>query len=146
MRTRSLIQVALAVLVIAGSVAGARAQQGDVPKALVPLQGKWVVGAINGQELPTEMGEMALVITGNRYQQLIGGEVTEEGTLTVDDTKAPKWIDLAIVTGDDAGKKQPGVFEIAGDAIQVGLAIAGNPTRPASFDAAELYVTAKRIK
>lgn len=143
---RSLIRVALAVLVIAGSAGLVRAQQAEVPKGLAPLQGKWVVNAINGQEIPSEMGEMALVITGNRYQQLIGGEVTEEGTLTVDDTKAPKWIDLAIASGDDAGKKQPGLFEIAGDAILVGLAMAGNPTRPASFDAAELYVTARRVK
>ncbi|MCC7186691.1 MAG: TIGR03067 domain-containing protein [Acidobacteria bacterium] len=143
---RSLIRVTLVALVVAGSAVWVGAQQAEVPKALVPLQGKWVVDSFNGQAMPPEMGEMALVITGNRYQQLIGGEVTEDGTITVDDTKSPKWIDLNILSGDDSGKKQPGLFEIAGDAIQIGLAMAGNPTRPASFDAAELYVTAKRAK
>lgn len=120
--------------------------QGDPQKDLERFQGKWMVTSFNGEAVPPEVGEFSLVITGNKYQQITGGEVSEEGTITVDVSKTPMWIDLTILTGNDAGAKQPGLVTITGDTMAVGLAAPGGTTRPASMDAAELYVTAKRVK
>lgn len=127
-------------------VAVPAARQADIPKGLQPLQGKWIVNSFNGQPIPAEAGEFALVITGTRYQSINAGVVAEEGVLTVDATKTPVWIDLAIKTGDDAGKNQLGIVNVKGDAFEMGLAIPGNTTRPASMDAAELYLTATKAK
>lgn len=145
MRIRLIVPV-LTVLALV-SVVGAQTQTpADVPKELQPLQGKWLLTSFNGEAIPPEAGEMALVITGNRYQQLENDSIAEEGTFTVDASKTPMWITLSIRTGGDAGATQPGLIIVNGDTFQLGLAMAGNQTRPANMDAAELYVTAKRVK
>lgn len=122
------------------------AQQADVPKALAPLQGKWLVTSFNGQPIPAEAGEFALVITGSRYQSINAGDIAEEGVLTIDASKTPMWIDLAIRTGDDAGKNQLGLVNVKGDGFEMGLTIPGQTTRPATMDAAELYIVAAKAK
>ncbi len=145
MRIRLIVPVLAALAFV--SVLNAQTQTpAEVPKELQPLQGKWLIASFNGEAMPPEAGEMALVIAGNKYQQLDNGSLTEEGTLTVDASKTPMWITLSIRTGNDAGATQPGLIIVNGDKFQLGLAMAGNPTRPANMDAADIYVTATRVK
>src|SRR5262245_20921054 len=72
-----------------------------VYKALAPLQGTWVLTSPSGQPLGGEGGELTFAITGDTYAQAIGGAVNERGTIKVDGTKKPMWIDLAIKDGAD---------------------------------------------
>lgn len=143
-QTHRVLLASLLVLSVASVLAAAA--QGDPKKDLERFQGKWMVTTFNGEAVPPGIGEFSLVITGDKYQQIIGGDVSEEGTITVDVSKAPMWIDLTILTGNDAGAKQPGLVTITGDAMVLGLAAPGGTVRPASMDAAELYVTATRVK
>jgi uncharacterized protein (TIGR03067 family) len=103
-----------------------------VPPALVPLQGTWIVSTINGQALG---GEMALVIQGDRYHQIIDGSVDERGGVTIDPKAKPMTIDLAIEEGLDAGKKQMGIVEVTGDTMKLTLNLPGGTSRPSSFGA-----------
>lgn len=137
--------ILVAVLVLTGAQLALGAQ-GDPKKDLERFQGRWVATSFNGEPVPAEAGEMALLVTGDKYQQLISGNVTEEGTVKVDITKTPMWFDLSILTGDDAGKPQPGIAILAGDTLTLGLAVAGNSKRPANMDQAELYITFKKAK
>jgi uncharacterized protein (TIGR03067 family) len=137
----------IATLVMMGALAvGAAAQQQDaVPKDLAPLQGTWVVTQVNGESLP---GEMALVISGSKYSETVGGTVDETGTIKVDASKTPMTIDLIIAEGNDAGKTQLGIVEVKDDVMRCLLNAPGAGTRPTSLDKGdgELFVVAKKKK
>jgi uncharacterized protein (TIGR03067 family) len=97
--------------------------------ALDSLQGHWRITTMNGTAIPSTAGEFALVIEGARYRQVIKGEVTEEGTLTLDGLTTPMKIDLNITSGVDAGAGQLGVFRVEGDTLSLSLNVAGNRER-----------------
>lgn len=102
-----------------------------VPAALKPLQGAWLLTAPDGQ--PLAPGGLTFTITGNTYAQSVGGAVNERGTLKIDATKKPMWIDLAITEGADAGKSQVGLMEVTGTAMKGVFSPAGSTTRPTSL-------------
>ena len=102
-----------------------------VPAALKPLQGTWVLTTPDGQ--PLAPGDLTITFTGNTYAQSVGGAVNERGTIKIDATKKPMWIDLTIKEGADAGKTQVGLIEITGATMKGAFGMAGSPTRPASF-------------
>jgi uncharacterized protein (TIGR03067 family) len=102
-----------------------------VPAALKPLQGTWVLTTPDGQ--PMAPGDLTITFTGNTYAQSVGGAVNERGTIKIDATKKPMWIDLAITEGADAGKSQVGLIEITGGAMKGVFGMAGSPTRPTSL-------------
>jgi uncharacterized protein (TIGR03067 family) len=106
-------------------------QEPAVPKELVPVQGNWVVTLFNGEAPPVEI---ALVIKGNKYDNLVNGQSVETGTLKFDPSKTPAWFDLVIETGDDAGKLQLGVIQVSGDSAILKLTVPGTTARPASLD------------
>lgn len=145
MQTRFSVRFVMVALLLTAGVQFSVGAQGDPKKDLERFQGKWVVTSFNGDAPPAE-AEIALVVTGDKYQQLVAGEVAEEGTVKVDVTKKPMWFDLAILTGNDAGKPQPGIAVLEGDTLTLGLAAAGNTTRPATMDQAELYILLKKAK
>lgn len=103
-----------------------------VPAALKPLQGTWVLTTPDGQPL-AQSGELTIAITGDKYVQAVGGTVNERGTMKVDATKKPMWIDLTITEGADAGKNQVGLIEVTGATMKGVLAFVGNTKRPASL-------------
>ena len=143
MQTRFSVRLMVAaVWVLTGAYV--LAAQGDPKKDLERFQGRWIATSFNGEPVPAD--EIGLVVTGDKYQQVVAGEITEEGTVKVDVTKTPMWFDLSILTGDDAGKPQPGVAILDGDNLTLGLAVAGNTKRPANMDQAELYITFKKAK
>lgn len=137
---------ALAVLLAAStSFAQTPAAQADqtkpaaaavaVPAALKPLQGTWILTTPDGQPI-ADSGELAITITGDKYAQSVAGAVNERGTITLDATKKPMWIDLTITDGADAGKLQVGLIEVTGGVMKGVLGVAGSTTRPTSLTSA----------
>jgi uncharacterized protein (TIGR03067 family) len=103
-----------------------------VPAALKPLQGTWVLTTPDGQPL-MDSGELTIAITGDKYAQAVAGAVNERGTIKLDTTKTPTWIDLSITEGDDAGKTQVGLIEVSGGVMKGVFGMAGSTTRPTSL-------------
>ena len=125
--------VLLAAIALAAGIGGqAGKPQGKTPTAAV--QGTWIISTINGQPGPDGM---SLTFTGDKYEQALGGQVNERGTIKVDASKKPMTIDLAIGDGQDAGKAQLGIFEVAGDTMKLHLAAPAATQRPTDFTAKE---------
>lgn len=122
-----------------------QAAQDDVKKELDKLQGNWAVTTFNGQSIPSEAGAY-LVFNGDKYEQWTGDSVDERGSVKIDPKTKPVSIDLVIAEGSDAGKTQPGVYELSGDTLSIGLATPGNTTRPSAISQAELQVVLKKVK
>ena len=135
--------IAVAVLLAASSLS-AQAPAGQarqtkppttaaaVPAALKLLQGTWVLTTPEGQPL-SQSGDLTIAITGDKYVQAVAGTVNERGTIKLDATKKPTWIDLAITEGADAGKAQVGLIEVTGGVMKGVLSFAGNTKRPTSL-------------
>lgn len=131
---------ALSLLLVTGQAA-----QDDVKKELDKIQGNWAVTTFNGQTVPSE-AQAFLVFKADKYEQWNQGAVNERGSIKIDPKTKPMSIDLVITEGDDAGKNQPGVYEISDDTLTLGLAMAGNTTRPTAIANAELQVILKKVK
>ena len=120
--------------------------QDDTKKELEKLQGNWVITTFNGQDVPAE-AQFYLAFNGDKYEQWNSGSVDERGTIKIDPKTKPMSIDLIITEGGDAGKTQPGVYElIDATTLSIGLAVPGNTTRPSSIANAELQVLLKKTK
>ena len=102
-----------------------------VPAALKPLQGTWLLTTTDGQ--PLAEGGLTIEITGDKYAQAVAGAVNERGTIKLDTTKKPTWIDLTITEGSDAGKLQVGLIEVTAGVMKGSLAVAGSTTRPTTL-------------
>ncbi len=114
--------------------------QDDTKKELEKLQGKWAIVTFNGQDVPSD-AQAFLVFTGDKYEQWNAGSVDERGTIKIDPKTKPMSIDLIITEGSDAGKTQPGVYELTDSTTwAIGLAVPGNTTRPSAIANAELQV------
>ena len=114
-----------------------------VPAALKPLQGTWVLTTPDGQPLAPN-GDLTITVTGDQYAQAIAGEVNERGTLKIDATKKPTWIDLNITEGSDAGKLQVGLIEVTGNVMKGVLGAPGDTTRPTSVTEGPIVFIAKK--
>ena len=100
----------------------------------------------NGQDLPSE-AQLFLVFNGDKYEQWNNGSVDERGTIKIDPRTKPMSIDLIITEGNDAGKTQPGVYELTDStSLSIGLAVPGNTTRPSAIANAELQVLLVKAK
>jgi uncharacterized protein (TIGR03067 family) len=122
-----------------------QAPQDDVKKEFDKLQGNWAVTSMNGQDLPAE-AEVYLTFKDDKYEQWVSGSVQERGSIKIDNKTKPISIDLVITEGNDAGKTQPGVYELNGDTLSIGLAIAGNTARPSTVAQGELQAVLKKVK
>jgi uncharacterized protein (TIGR03067 family) len=123
-----------------------RTAQDDTKKELEKLQGNWAVVAFNGQDVPSE-AQFFLAFNGDKYEQWNNGSVEERGTIKIDPKTKPMSIDLIITEGNDAGKTQPGVYELTDSTtLSIGLAVPGNTTRPSAIANAELQVVLKKAK
>ena len=124
----------------------APAVQDDVKKELDKLQGNWAVTTFNGQSVPSE-AQAFLVFKGDKYEQWTNNAVDEKGSIKVDPKTKPASIDLIITEGNDAGKTQPGVYEMTdAETLSIGLATPGSTTRPTAVSQAELQVVLKKAK
>src|SRR5262245_1534265 len=87
----TLLTTGLAAIVFA---TGVLAQQSKEPTGAAALQGTWQVTSINGESAPDGTPPLTLTFTGDKYQQALGGEVNERGTMKIDGSKKPMTIDL----------------------------------------------------
>lgn len=117
------------------------------------LQGTWQPETLSqaGQAAPAEqLKEITFVIKDNTYSMSMGGKELESGTFKLDSSKKPKTIDFEIQSGNDKGKKQPGIYELEGDTLKVCLAFPGESDRPkdlvAKADTKTIYSVFKRQK
>jgi uncharacterized protein (TIGR03067 family) len=130
MRAGVLTLLAVGLLVIG---AGSLTADDKADKDQEALQGTWQFDTFNqaGQAAPAEqLKEMTFVIKNNTYTLSMGDNELETGTFKLDSGKKPKTIDLDIQSGDDKGKKQPGIYELEGDTFKVCLAFPGESDRP----------------
>ena len=120
--------------------------QDDTRKELEKLQGNWAIVMFNGQAVPSE-AQLFLVFTGDKYEQRNNGSVDERGTIKIDPKTKPMSIDLIITEGNDAGKTQPGVYELTDSTgLSIGLSVPGNTARPSAIANAELQVFLRKAK
>lgn len=115
----------------------------NVPAALKPFQGTWVLTTADGQPL-AQNGDLTITVTGDKYEQAIAGTVNERGTVKLDATKKPMWIDLTITEGSDAGKIQLGVIEVTGAVMKGVLAAPADTTRPTSLTEGPIVFAGKK--
>ena len=139
------------ILVAAGVALGSTLVAQEKPaadKGVPALQGVWNVLTINGQATADAGMTMTLTITGDKYVQAVNGNANERGTIKVDQSKKPMTIDFNIMEGDDTGKPQVGLVDVAGDTMTMKLGTPGNTTRPSGMAAEEGFflVTAKKSK
>jgi uncharacterized protein (TIGR03067 family) len=118
-------------LLVTGGIA---AQDAAATKALAPFQGTWVLSGPNGEEM-IPGGELALIITGDKYAQSVNGEINERGSMKIDFAKKPMTLDLIITEGADAGKTQLGLIEIKGDTMMGVLNAPADTNRPTALSA-----------
>lgn len=152
---KTMTVLALAAALTSGAAAqtpaaptAAAAPQDAMAKALASIQGTWLLTSVNDQDLTAQGVEMALVIEGNKYKQVVNGAIDETGTVKIDPSKKPMSFDLNILEGDDAGKLQMGIIEITGDVAKGLLGTPGVGTRPADFNSNDgaIFFIAKKVK
>ena len=117
-------------------------------KQAAVIQGTWIVVSINGNQQAPGTPDLTLTFTGDKYHQSVGADVNERGTVKVDASKQPMTIDLAITEGQDAGKAQLGIIDVAGDELRANFDMPNAGKRPADFAAREgtLSIVARRKK
>ncbi|HEY5061315.1 MAG TPA: TIGR03067 domain-containing protein [Gemmatimonadaceae bacterium] len=97
------------------------------------LQGTWNIVAleIEGQKFPP--GGSSIAIDGDAFVSRNMGAVYE-GTVRLDETRAPKTFDLIFAKGPEAGGVGLGIYELDGDTWTICLGFAGK-SRPTEFRA-----------
>lgn len=97
------------------------------------LQGTWNIVAleIEGQKFPP--GDSSIAIAGDAFvSHNMGAEY--EGTVRLDESRAPKTLDLIFAKGPEAGGVGLGIYTLDSDTWTICLGFAGK-TRPAEFRA-----------
>jgi uncharacterized protein (TIGR03067 family) len=104
------------------------------------LDGKWVLKRVESemgkQDVPEGVGGAAF--DKEKYTFTMGS-MTEKGTMTFRLGKKPREVDVKITEGNDADKKQFGVYELEGDTFKLCVAFAGEPesSRPKAIEIKE---------
>jgi uncharacterized protein (TIGR03067 family) len=103
------------------------------------LQGDWKTKSflLGGGPLPKEkqFPDRLMTIKGDAFSEFRGGKVAVRGTLKLDSSKSPKWIDATFTEGGPTGETVRGIYELAGDGLKVCV---GTPEteRPTKFESA----------
>lgn len=107
-------------------------------KELKALEGTWVIEAatLAARDHKMDFETMKLTITGDKYTIELGDN-REEGTITVDASHEPKWIDLTTKPGGFfKGRTLPGIYTIEKGKLVI-CCNSEKPDRPTAFDAKE---------
>jgi uncharacterized protein (TIGR03067 family) len=138
-RVRAGIMVRPAVCYLGGClVVAAVALAGPSDTAEPGLQGDWTTKSFlrNGAPLPKEkqFPDRLMTIKGDTFSERRAGKVAVRGTLKVDATKAPKWIDATFLEGGPGlNETVLGIYKLDGDTLTVCCGVAGDP-RPSAFE------------
>jgi uncharacterized protein (TIGR03067 family) len=100
------------------------------------FKGKWkAVSMLTGGEPAPDEFVKAFKCTfeAKEYSNTSSGDMSEEGSYTIDATKSPKTIDFDIKKGNDQGKKQLGIYKFDGEKLTIIVTEAGSKDRPTSF-------------
>jgi uncharacterized protein (TIGR03067 family) len=103
------------------------------------FQGDWVL--TKAEQAGQEIGEEALKtakwsVKGTKYTFEIGG-MEEEGNFKLEPDKKPAGIELDIKSGNDAGKKQGGIYKFQGDTMVICFNRPGETEKPTKFSTEE---------
>ena len=123
---------AILILSAAGLVAADDPKKDDAEL----VKGKWsaVSMSMGGKPVPDDfVKNFKFNMDDKSYTNLMGTDVAEEGEYKIDSSKSPKTIDFDIKKGQDAGKKQLGIYKIDGGKLTIVAAMAGSDERPKSF-------------
>jgi uncharacterized protein (TIGR03067 family) len=108
----------------------------DFPTDAIPeLAGEWqmIAMAFNGaplEETYCKMGKR--VAQGNEVTVFMGPQTILKAFYAIDRSQRPHTMDYAVTHGSAKGKKQFGIFEMAGDSFTTSFAAPGKP-RPTDF-------------
>jgi uncharacterized protein (TIGR03067 family) len=100
-----------------------------------PLEGEWamVEGVFNGAAMDKSAVVWARRLTHGDVTKVVAGTHTMlEARFTIDEKASPRSIDYDNLSGSNKGKKQAGIWEIAGDTLRVCMSAPGKP-RPKDF-------------
>jgi uncharacterized protein (TIGR03067 family) len=117
----------------AGLLAAAQGTDKAVQEDLKKLEGTWTYVSVDlaGKKFPDDdIRTGVLTIKGNTYKTELFGQVTDEGTFTIDPSKKPKTWDKVSTKVKDA--KIAGVYEVDGDTLKYCEGLAG-AERPAGI-------------
>jgi uncharacterized protein (TIGR03067 family) len=132
---KSLIRI-LAVSLLAGCALAARAADD-----LQAMSGTWkpAKAELAGQPLPPPvLMAIALKMDGANYEVIVvteKGPSPDKGTVTIDPVAKPKGMTVTGVTGPNAGKTFPAIYELTGDTLRICYDLSG-ANRPTEFKTA----------
>jgi len=92
-----------------------------IKKDKAQLQGEWsmVSGSADGSAMPDAMRETAKrVCKGDETTVTVGGQLIMKANFALDPSRKPKTIDYQMIDGPTKGKKQLGIYELAGDTVK----------------------------
>jgi len=105
-----------------------------MPSDLDKLRGTWSITSLEADgNAMTDVffGGAKVIVDGDRFTSIgMGG--TFEGTVSVDQRRKPKTIDIDFTAGDAAGTRNVGIYELKKDSWTICLATTGG-RRPRSF-------------
>jgi uncharacterized protein (TIGR03067 family) len=123
------------ILLLSILLIGATGSPAQTPAAdPAALQGSWIAVSAGGKDLPAGT-HVALIIIGDKYSEIHDGRPYGGGTVRVDPSKKPMWLDFVTTEGPDAGKTQLCLVEVgpAGDTATMALGVTGSGQRPAAL-------------
>lgn len=138
--------LAFALLLLPLAFAGARDDAKKDDKKSDSLAGTWTVTKFEADGQPGGMIDSTLSFKDGKYSVRIGKQEVENGEYKVDLEKKPAHLDFDIKSGNDEGKKQPGLFKIDGDKLIVALAMPGAEKRPEKLESGKGVVYAELKK
>jgi uncharacterized protein (TIGR03067 family) len=132
MRTLTALFIVFAIALVAA----------DEPKKkeATTFKGTWSIVSLKhgGKDAPADLfKDFRCTFEEKTYNNVMNGEIVEEGEYKFDDDKSPKTIDFDIKKGQNEGKKQVGIFKIEHDKITIVLAEPDATDRPTSFEVKE---------
>jgi uncharacterized protein (TIGR03067 family) len=130
------LRIILLISLALAAVLPTRAEENEVVKKdLAQMQGEWsmVSGSADGQPMPdTMLKQMKRVCKGDEATTTMAGRVFIKAKVTLDPSKQPKAIDYEMTDGFTKGKKQMGIYEVAGDRFKACFSKPG-AERPTDF-------------
>lgn len=104
-------------IVVAGVLVGAETRGEPAGgRDLEQLQGAWkmVSHLFNGE--PDEgLKDVVRIVEGDKFIIKRGEQVLRGGTMKLDPTRKPKWIDIVFTEGPEKGRTRRGIYVLEGD-------------------------------